>query len=85
MITIRKIKRFVDTFNDEPTPLEMAEVELLEAKRRLLETMSALDYARATVSYHKARIERLTAYVEINKAQENVAETQQLVDKELNK
>ena len=78
MFTMRKIREYVEKFEDELEPVEMAKRELMEAKRRLLETMSALDYAKATVSYHQARIDRLTAYLQIQK---QIA-SQQEVDKE---
>jgi len=67
VITLRKIRNALVSFTDEPTHLEMAEIELREAQKRLLETMSSLDYAKATVSYHLARIERLEVYLEMNK------------------
>jgi len=67
MFTLRRIRNYINSFNDEPSPVEMAEAELLEAKKRMLETLSALDYAKATVSYHAARIERLEVYLEINR------------------
>jgi uncharacterized membrane protein YqjE len=67
VITLRKIRNALVSFTDEPTHIEMAEIELREAQKRLLETMSALDYAKATVSYHSARIERLEAYLAMNK------------------
>jgi hypothetical protein len=67
MFTLRRIRNHLNSFIDEPSPIEMAEVELLEAKKRMLETLSALDYAKATVSYHSARIERLEVYLKINK------------------
>jgi len=37
--------------------------------------LSALDYATATVYYHRARIERLTAYLEVQK---HLAESKQV-------
>ena len=75
MITMQKIRDYVEAFSAELSPIEMAERELLEAKRRLLETLSALDQATATVYYHRARIERLTAYLEVQK---HLAESKQV-------
>jgi hypothetical protein len=67
VITLRKIKEYINSFNDEPSPIEMAEMELFEAKKRMLETLTTLDYAKATVSYHASRIERLEAYLLMNR------------------
>jgi len=75
MFTMRKLRDYIEKFEDELQPVDMAKKELLEAKRRLLETMSALDYAKATVSYHQARIDRLTAYLEM---QEHIASRKQV-------
>jgi hypothetical protein len=76
MFTMRKMREYVEKFEDELDPVEMAKRELMEAKRRLLETLSALDYAKATVSYHQARIDRLTTYLQV---QQHI-ESQQKVD-----
>ena len=41
----------------------MAARELEEAKRELLKTQSAQDYAKRMVEYHQDRVKRLTAYM----------------------
>lgn len=37
--------------------------ELEESKRRLLEALSAREYAESICRYHEARVKRLTAYL----------------------
>lgn len=44
--------------------LEMAVVELEDAKRHRLQAHSAAEYARAMGEYHTARIKRLEAYIQ---------------------
>lgn len=44
-----------------PSAEVLAQRELAEAKRRLLEAQSAAEYANAMVQYHSKRIERLTS------------------------
>ena len=46
-----------------PTADLMAARELEEAKRELLKTQSAQDYAKRMVEYHQDRVKRLTAYM----------------------
>lgn len=46
-----------------PSPKELALKELNEANRRLLETLSAKEYAQRMAEYHSDRIKRLTAYL----------------------
>ena len=46
-----------------PTAEVLAMRELDEAKRSLLETQSAREYADAMCKYHDAKIKRLTAYL----------------------
>ena len=51
-----------------PTPLKLAEEELLQAQRELLKAHSAQEYARHMANYHSERIERLTDFIEKQKA-----------------
>jgi hypothetical protein len=46
-----------------PSPKEIALKELNEANRRLLETLSAKEYAQRMCDYHSDRIKRLSAYL----------------------
>ena len=46
-----------------PSAKELALKELNEANRRLLETLSAKDYAQRMAEYHQDRIKRLSAYL----------------------
>jgi len=47
-----------------PSPKEMAAKELEEAKRRFLDSQSAMEYAKRMSDYHADRIKRLTNYLE---------------------
>ena len=49
----------------QPSPRQMAERELEEAKRARLQALSARDYAESMVIYHASRIDRLTVFLEI--------------------
>ena len=46
-----------------PSPKELAAKELNDANRRLLETLSAKEYAQRMCDYHSDRIKRLTTYL----------------------
>ena len=46
-----------------PEAIELAAKELAEAKRQLLSTLSAKEYATQMSEYHAQRIERLEAYL----------------------
>ena len=46
-----------------PSAKELALKELNEANRRLLETLSAKEYAQRMAEYHQDRIKRLSAYL----------------------
>ena len=46
-----------------PSPKELALKELNEANRRLLETLSAKEYAQRMADYHQDRIKRLSTYL----------------------
>ena len=51
-----------------PTPLKLAEEELLHAQRELLKAHSAQEYARHMANYHAERIKRLTVFIDQQKA-----------------
>lgn len=46
-----------------PTPVELAQTELVEAQRKLLQAQSAQDWAKSEVTYNQERIKRLQAFV----------------------
>lgn len=46
-----------------PSAKEMAAKELAEAQRKLLDALSAQEYAKRMADYHSDRIKRLTAYL----------------------
>jgi hypothetical protein len=46
-----------------PEAIELAAKELAEAKRQLLSTLSAKEYATQLAEYHAQRIQRLEAYI----------------------
>ena len=46
-----------------PTALELATTELEEARRELLRSQSAAEYAGRISEYHQDRIHRLTNYI----------------------
>ena len=57
------------SFFKTPTAIELAARELEEARRQLLRSQSAAEYAIRISAYHQDRIKRLSAYlVEANKA-----------------
>lgn len=47
-----------------PTVHSLAEKELYEAHRSLLQAQAGLEWAQAMVTYHQTRINRLNAYFE---------------------
>ena len=51
-----------------PTTIKLAEEELEQAKRELLRAHSSQEYARHMANYHSERIERLTDFIEKQKA-----------------
>jgi hypothetical protein len=56
----------IDKFKDYfrlPSPKELAAKELEMAQRKLLEALSANEYAKRMAEYHQDRIKRLTAYL----------------------
>jgi hypothetical protein len=46
-----------------PSAKELAAKELNEAQRKLLDALSAQEYAKRMADYHSDRIKRLTAYL----------------------
>jgi hypothetical protein len=46
-----------------PSPKELAAKELEAAQRKLLEALSAQEYAKRMADYHSDRIKRLTTYL----------------------
>jgi hypothetical protein len=46
-----------------PSPKELAAKELETAQRKLLEALSAQEYAKRMADYHSDRIKRLTTYL----------------------
>jgi hypothetical protein len=46
-----------------PSPKELAAKELETAQRKLLDALSAQEYAKRMGDYHSDRIKRLTAYL----------------------
>ena len=59
-----KIKHFMKSIFQTPTAVDLAVIELAEAKRELLSSQTALDYSKHMVNYHTDRIIRLSEYVE---------------------
>ena len=55
---------FMDLWR-KPAPATLMATELDDARRSLLEAMSARDYAVSMVAYHEARIDRLRSMLEI--------------------
>jgi hypothetical protein len=51
-----------------PTTIKLAEEELAHAQRELLKAHSAQEYAHHMANYHHERIERLTKFIEQQKA-----------------
>jgi hypothetical protein len=59
LIMIDKLKDYFRL----PSPKELAAKELEMAQRKLLEALSANEYAKRMAEYHQDRIKRLTAYL----------------------
>jgi hypothetical protein len=59
LIMIDKIKDYFRL----PSARELAAKELETAQRKLLDALSAQEYARRMADYHSDRIKRLTAYL----------------------
>lgn len=63
------IKKFFMKFHPFPKPPSaevMAQLELEDSKRALLEAQSGMEYAKAMVQYRTEQIERLTKIVSRN-------------------
>lgn len=54
---------FFQTLWRTPSPEVLAQRELEEARRRLLEAASAKEYAESMCTYHAQRIERLRGFL----------------------
>lgn len=61
---LNKIKDHMKSMFRTPTAVELAVIELAEAKRELLRSQTAMDYSKHMVNYHTDRIIRLSEYVE---------------------
>lgn len=59
LIMINQIKDYFRL----PSAKEMAAKELSDAQRKLLDALSAQEYAKRMADYHSDRIKRLTAYL----------------------
>lgn len=60
-----KLKTFF-TFSQiyrKPSPLEIAQAELEDAKRDLLSALTAQAYAKAAVDFNQDQVQRLTEYI----------------------
>ena len=57
------MKAIIDLFK-MPTPTELANRELVDAQRGLLQAQDAAEFATNMVNYHAARIRRLSKYRE---------------------
>ena len=68
---IRELYNWVRNAYATPSAESLALRELEEAKRSLLETQSAREYADSMCKYREAQIKRLTAY--LHKATEDAA------------
>lgn len=68
---IRETINWVKSVYAPPTAEALALRELEEAKRSLLETQSAREYADSMCKYREAQIKRLTAY--LHKATEELS------------
>lgn len=59
---MKALREIIDLFRP-PRAEVLAERELEDARRKLLEAMSGLEYANAMVEYHRSRVQRLTTLV----------------------
>lgn len=57
------LNELVNRWKNGPSPQELAARELQHAKRALLESQTAEEYARSQVQYNVQRIVRLEAYL----------------------
>jgi predicted outer membrane protein len=65
------MKEYIFSLLRVPTADVLAVRELEEAKRELLRSQSAQDYAKRMVEYHQDRVKRLTAYISKEQACSN--------------
>ena len=56
------IKQLIETFR-KPSAAVLAQHELENAQRSLLEAHSAVEYSKSMVTYNESRVARLSAYV----------------------
>ena len=49
----------------KPTPLQLAQRELVEAEHAKLTAQTAMEYATSMVDYNQARIDRLSLLIEM--------------------
>lgn len=64
----------LNTIFRKPSPEELMAREIDDARRALLEAMSARDYAASMVAYHETRIDRLRSMLELAQ-RESIAAT----------
>ena len=60
---MKKLIDYIKNIYTPPSAETLALRELEEARRRLLESQSAREYADSMCKYHEARIKRLTTYL----------------------
>lgn len=60
---MKKLIEYIKNIYASPSAETLALRELEEARRRLLESQSAREYADSMCKYHEARIKRLTTYL----------------------
>ena len=60
---MNRLTNLVKKILKTPSAMELAEVELEDAKRQLLNAQSATEYAARMAMYHSDRIKRLSAYI----------------------
>lgn len=60
---MKSVKNFYRQLTQKITPQEMAEAELAEAERKLMNAYSAVEYAQSVVSYNQQRIKRLRRFL----------------------
>lgn len=66
---IKSIKHSFKCVFNEPSVYEVAKRELEHVRHSLLEAQTAKEYAEAMVTYHNARINRLTTFLLLNESQ----------------
>lgn len=61
--------KYLKSLFQKPSAAAMAQSELDDARRELLQAQSAKDYATQMVLYHESRIRRLDAFLNAQRAQ----------------